>query len=335
MEDNKPAVTFFQRKARSVGNYSVEFIFDDVRNRLKDKIAANTFFSKYESTGLFKRFYNCIEAARNQGGVNHITGDINYIGLFLDKQKTIHTVLDCVFIASSSGLKRSILKYFWLTVPVKRSRFVTAISEATKAEILKYVKCDPAKIVVIPVAISDRFTRKDKVFNRDCPIILQIGTAHNKNIPRLIAALKGINCCLHIVGRQNDEYVKLLREVGVRYEYQWGLSDGEMIKKYEEADIISLTSTYEGFGMPILEAQAIGRPVITSNILSMPEVAGDAACLADPFDVESIRAGINRIIHDDMYRDNLIVKGFQNIKRFDPQGIALQYLELYHETMSL
>jgi len=81
--------------------------------------------------------------------------------------------------------------------------------------------------------------------------------------------------------------------------------------------------------MPILEAQAVGRPVITSNILSMPEVAGDAACLVDPFDVSAIREGILKIIQDGSYREELIRKGQMNIRRFDPEKIALQYLDLY------
>jgi glycosyltransferase involved in cell wall biosynthesis len=95
------------------------------------------------------------------------------------------------------------------------------------------------------------------------------------------------------------------------------------------ADIIALASSYEGFGMPILEGQAVGRPVITSNILSMPEVAGNAACLVDPYDPSSIRQGILKIIQDAAYRDELVRKGFANVKRFDPQVIALQYLDLY------
>ena len=334
MENKEANVVFFQRKARNVGNYSVEFIFNDIRNRLQDKITFSTLYSKYESTGLFKRLYNCVEALLNQGSVNHVTGDINYLGLLLNKKKTIHTILDCVFIASSSGFKRSVLKYFWLAVPVKRSKFITAISTATKNEILKYVSCNPDKIIVIPVAISDRFIQRPKTFNKAKPVILQIGTAHNKNIPRLIEALKGISCTLQIVGKQNHAYENLLKEHTIEYTYQWGLSDEDMISKYAEADIITLVSTYEGFGMPILEAQATGRPVITSNILSMPEVAGDAAYLADPFDVLSIREGFIKIISDDDYRDQLLKNGIENIKRFNPEKIALQYLSLYQKIAS-
>jgi len=333
MESNKidkPEVAFFLRKPRKVGNYSVEFIFEDVKARLKDEMQAYTFFSTYESAGLFKRLYNCIEASFRQKRVNHVTGDINYLGLMLSKKRTIHTILDCVFLSSTSGIRHKILKLFWLTIPLNRSAYVTAISHATKEEILKYKKnYRPERIVVIPVAISNKFKRKDKPFKKEKPVILQVGAAHNKNIPRLIEALKGINCELHIVGKQNEEYEALLKQANIDYVYQWGLTDEEMIKKYEEADMLAFVSTYEGFGMPILEANAVGRPVVTANILSMPEVAGNAACLVDPYDVAAIRQGITKVINDDDYRNTLIQKGFENIKRFDPALIANEYLALY------
>lgn len=329
MGNKRPEVVFFQRKPIKAFNFSVEFIFEDVRKRLGEKIVPSMHISKYDSSGLFKRLYNCFDAWRSQGQVNHVTGDINYIGLFLGKRRTIHTILDCVFIESSSGLKRAVLKLFWLTIPVRRSRYITAISEATKKEILRHAPCDPEKIVVIPVAISQRFKRKDKPFNKDKPVILQIGSAPNKNIPRIIEALQGISCKLEMVGKYNPAYEELLKQAGIEYSYNSGLSDEAMMHKYEEADILIFASTYEGFGMPILEAQAIGRPVVTSDLLSMPEVAGGAACLVDPFSVESIRKGVLRVMQDDNYRERLVLDGFQNIKRYDPQVIADQYLHLY------
>jgi glycosyltransferase involved in cell wall biosynthesis len=122
-----------------------------------------------------------------------------------------------------------------------------------------------------------------------------------------------------------------LRQSGIAYSYHSGLSDAEVLEKYFEADIVTLVSTYEGFGMPILEGQATGRPVITSNLYSMPEVAGDAACIVDPFDARAMRAGFRRLIEDDEYRQALVAKGFDNVKRFDPDRIAEQYLALYQD----
>jgi glycosyltransferase involved in cell wall biosynthesis len=237
-------------------------------------------------------------------------------------------------LSSSSGIKHAILKLFWITIPVRRAKYVTAISESTKNEILKYVDCDPDKIKVVHVAISEKFSRKDKLFNEANPRILQLGTAPNKNIPRLAEALRGIPCTLDIVGRHDPGLEQVLRNHNISYEYSWALSDHEILQKYNQADIITLVSTYEGFGMPILEGQATGRPVITSNVLSMPEVAGDAACIVDPYSIESIRQGFERIIGNKEYREQLIQKGFENIKRFNPHDIAMQYFELYKSIAS-
>ena len=334
MGDKRLRLTYYQRKPRKVGNYSVEFIFDDVRRRLADKIDVHVAYSSFESTGVFKRIYNCIEAVFRQGNVNHVTGDINYIGLFLSGRRTVQTILDCVHLTHSSGVRYKILRLFWLSIPASRSKYLTAISESTKQEILRHVSCDPQKIRVIYVAISEKFSYKPKPFNKQCPRILQIGTAPNKNIPRLIEALKGIPCVLEIVGKQNDEYEQLLKSNNVQYEYKWGLTDEQMLHRYEEADIITLASTYEGFGMPILEGQAVGRPVITASVFSMPEVAGDAAVMVDPYNVGSIREGLLKIINDDAFRDELVRKGRENIKRFDAEKIALQYYELYKDVAS-
>jgi glycosyltransferase involved in cell wall biosynthesis len=332
--DIKPRVVFFHRKPRSVGNYSVEFIFEDVRNRLREKIESKIVVSKYESSGFNKRLYNCYEAWRNQCQVNHITGDVNYLGLFLNRRRTIQTILDCVHLNTSAGIKYKILKLFWLSIPERRAKFITAISESTKQEILRHHKCDPDKIVVIPVAISPKFKRVDKTFNKERPRILQVGTAPNKNIPNLIEAVNGLPCVINIIGKQNDEYEALLKKYNIEYVYEWGLSDEQILQRYAEADILSLASTYEGFGMPILEAQAVGRAVITSKLFSMPEVAGDAAVMVNPHEVSEIRKGLEKIMYNDAFRNDLINRGFQNIKRFDPDFIAEQYLNLYQQIVS-
>jgi glycosyltransferase involved in cell wall biosynthesis len=332
--DAKPKVVFFHRKPRSVGNYSVEFIFEDVRNRLSEEINSKVVVSKYESSGFAKRLYNCLEASYNQGQVNHITGDVNYLGLLLKRKRTIQTILDCVHLNTSQGIKYKILKLFWLSIPERRSKYITAISESTKQEILRHHKCDPDKIVVIPVAISPKFKRVDKSFNKERPRILQVGTAPNKNIPNLIEAVKGLPCVVNIIGKKNDEYEALLKKYNIEYVYEWGLTDEQILQRYEQADILSLASTYEGFGMPILEAQAVGRAVITSKLFSMPEVAGDAAVMVNPYEVSEIRKGLEKIIYDDAFRNDMIGRGFQNIKRFDPDYIARQYLSLYQQIAS-
>jgi glycosyltransferase involved in cell wall biosynthesis len=85
--------------------------------------------------------------------------------------------------------------------------------------------------------------------------------------------------------------------------------------------------------LPIIEANAIERVVVTSNISSMPEVAGDAACLVDPFDIQSIRNGIITVIENDGYRETLIQNGRKNKARFTAEHIANQYYDLYQQLL--
>ena len=116
-----------------------------------------------------------------------------------------------------------------------------------------------------------------------------------------------------------------LNENNIDYANFTYLSDEEVFEQYKECDMLSFVSTYEGFGMPIVEANTVGRPVITSNLLSMPEVAGDAALIVNPYNIDEIRNGILKIINDDIYRNNLIHNGYENVKRFNLNDIAEQY----------
>ena len=109
-----------------------------------------------------------------------------------------------------------------------------------------------------------------------------MGTAPNKNIERLATALSGIDCHLDCVGKLLDSQRAALIRARVPFTEHVGLSDHEVLSRYAECHVVSFASTMEGFGMPILEANAVGRPVVTSNRSSMPEVAGNAACLVDP-----------------------------------------------------
>jgi glycosyltransferase involved in cell wall biosynthesis len=249
--------------------------------------------------------------------------------LGLPAKKTILTIHDSVFIRENKGLKRIFFKWIFLRLPVRHCRFVSTISEKSKKEILEYTGCDPAKVIVIPNPVDRHIYYREKAFNAADPVLLFIGSTPNKNLDRIITAVAGISCTLDIVGQIPEEHLLLLKKHEVRFRQFKQLSETEMADRYAACDIVIFPSLYEGFGLPILEAQKAGRPVLTSNISPMKEAAGGGACLVDPLDPDSIRAGIKRIMEDDRYREDIIKKGFDNIKKYDNRMIAAQYLKLY------
>lgn len=334
LDQKKPLISIFNRKPQEA-NFSVERLFHDVVAALPSDLDYISAISTFESRGIFRRFFNIIEAFFKQNEVNHITGDVHYLSYLLPKKNTLLTILDCGSLERLKGLKRAVLYIFWYWLPVKRVSIITVISESTKRELLRYVKCDESKIRVIPCCISNEFKSSPKEFNSTLPVLLQIGTAHNKNLLKVTEALVGIQCHVRIVGKLSDEQVSQLVSFNISYSCVSNLSDAEIVSEYIKCDALIFASTYEGFGMPIVEANATGRPVITSNILSMPEVAADAACLVDPYDVLDIRRGVLRVLSDENYRNTLIARGYVNAQRFRPNLIANQYAQIYREMISI
>ena len=320
------------RRPHAGGHFSIERSFSavwpELASRLTGRIERVT--AGRASKGFWPRLQIMAQMARLKADVFHLTGDIHFAALALPGRKTILTVHDCGFLRHPNPLARRLLSIFWLKWPVRHCGFVTAVSEATKAEIVQHTGCSPDKINVIPSAIPAHFRPVPKVFNEKKPRILHIGSAPNKNLIRHIEALRGVPCVLHIVATLRDSEKKLLETAGIEYEITPDLDDAGIVQAYENCDLLLFASTLEGFGMPILEAQSVGRPVITSNCSSMPEVAGDGgACFVNPLDTDSIRAGVLRVIHGPEYRERLVLRGFENAARFRAEAVAEAYCQLY------
>jgi len=324
-------ITYFQRKAIPNFHFSVEIIFSDVRKHLPADVQYSVEICRYYSRGLFPRIYDTIEAFFRSGEINHVTGDISFIGILLPARKTIHTILDCVYMKRSSGIRQWVYRLFWIRIPARRCRFITTISEASKAEIVEYARCPADKVKVIPIALSSVFKRAERSYRWEKPRVLLVGAAPNKNIANILEALKDIPCFVRIVGQLNPVFKAFLEQHGIEHEYEWGLNIDQMYDRYRDTDLLVFASTYEGFGMPIIEAQACGTLVVTSNISSMPEVGGTGAVYVDPYSVDSIREGIRNVIGDPSLRERLLASGFDNVKRFNPGAISNMYLELYKQ----
>ena len=208
---------------------------------------------------------------------------------------------------------------------------ITVISDFSKKELSKLIPFAKDKIVVIHNPVNSTLQFTPKTFNEKNPLVLHIGTKSNKNLERTIEALEGIRCRFLVIGELSQKQLTLLRKKKIDYNNKKYISFLEIKAAYEDCDLVSFVSLYEGFGMPVIEAQSVGRPVLTSAIEPLIEVAGDAACMVNPEDTQDIRRGLLRIIEDNRYREELIMKGQENIRRFQLKSIAAQYLALYNE----
>lgn len=317
------------------GSKSIESLFNDIfpENAFKDLLITKK-YAPYESLGLIPRLRCAWWASQLKGSLFHITGDIHFVSMGLPRNRTILTLHDLTTLHRLRGVRRIVFKTLWFDIPINRVFVVTAISNATKNDILKNCRVDEKKIRVIPNIVGTEFFPKDStVFDANCPKILQVGTSDNKNILRLAEAIAPLSCHLNIIGQLDDQTRRKLKQLKIKYTIMQNLTRQEVVEAYQDADIVSLVSTNEGFGLPILEGQATGRCVLTSNISSMPEVAGRGACLVDPYCPESIRNGLVRIINNPNFRMSIIQAGLENVERFSRDRVRQMYYETYLDTL--
>jgi glycosyltransferase involved in cell wall biosynthesis len=311
--------------------FSIEKIFDAIALTLPKELNVQKRYLPHHTSSVKKIMLNMMFAKKQKADVYHVTGDVHYAVMALPKNRTILTIHDCVFLYQYSGVKRWFFHNLLLKWPVKHCRVITTISEQTKRDIIKFSGCNPDKIRVINNPLTEAVYFQPKPFSRELPILLFLGSTPNKNLQRVIEAIKEIPCVLDIVGIIPEEQEKKLREYNIRFNQSSRLSEKELAEKYCSCDLLLFPTLFEGFGLPIIEAQKAGRPVLTSGLSPMQEVAAGAACLVNPEDVKSIKEGILKIINDEGYREQLVKDGFENIKRFEPQAIAQQYYSLYKE----
>jgi len=359
-------VLHHERK-RLASHFSIERLFAEIRRHMPADCEAVSCPAPEASAGIWPRWRNVRHAARQQADVHHIVGDSHYLAFGLPPEKTVLTIHDCGALNRLTGWKRALLKYFWFTGPMRRAAVVTTISETSKDELRKWVGPLADKVEVVPDCVFEDFAYDPKPFNEECPVVLQVGTKWNKNVERVMEAVGGTGCRLEVVGelpktshgltRIDTDRVQAAAPTGLRQECSCPgtpgtrkasseggvddveghsgvrelgrLTDEELVAAYRRCDMVVFASLYEGFGLPILEAQAMGRPVITSNFGAMREAAGDGALLVDPYSVEEIRAAVLRIKNEPGLREELVRRGRENVERYRADAVAASYADLY------
>jgi len=322
-------IKYFFRKPSEVF-HSIEELFQNFQQKLPKESSFDNVYLLHH-TGFIGRIKNIFFVKKHKSDINHITGDVNYIALGLPKKNTIITIHDIGSTLTGSNLKIFIIKLFWYKIPLKRATKITVISEFSKNELLKTFKIDPRKIIVIPNCVSDKFQYQQKEFNEKKPNILIVGTKENKNLTRSLEALKDIQCKVTIIGKLKTSQKKKLEELNTDYENLYNIDYKDIIENYQAADMLLFPTIYEGFGIPILEAQATGIPLLTSNLQPMNQIAGYGAMLVNPFNSNDIKKGVQKIIEDKEYRTEIINKGLENVKKYRCEEIAKRYYAIYQE----
>lgn len=321
-------VVVFIRKKRPEAN-SIEEIFYSLKKYLGDNVALIEL--PYSGASVSSIFKNILFAKKHRGEVNHISGEVHYIALGLGK-RTLLTIHDVQSIVKGNFLARFLKKWIWFKLPLSIVNKVSVISHFTKDELTIMVPKVKRKISVIYNPISTHYIQTLVKRHNNFPNkILHIGTKPNKNLEGVLKAIEGLQLKLTIVGYMSDNQKQLAQELHIHYENYYNISYDKILELYASSSIVTFPSFYEGFGMPIIEANAAGVPIIASDIPVLHEVAGDAAYFVNPKSIEDIRNAIIRLLTDETLRTNLIRLGKQNIERFTPQTVAEQYKTLYNQ----
>jgi glycosyltransferase involved in cell wall biosynthesis len=261
---------------------------------------------------------------------------------------TLLTVHDLSFLRYPDAFVPSLRCYLERTVPrsVARADRVLADSEATRTDLIACYGALSEKVEVLYSGVDPRFRPEQEPGEReqlrarysvgDRPYVLSVGTLQpRKNYVRLIqafATLPPANLQLCIAGGRGwlceDIFAEAERH-GDRVRILGFVDDADLPALYRNAALFALPSLYEGFGLPVLEAMACGTPVVCSNISSLPEVAGDAALMVDPFDIDGLAEAMTRTLEDAGLRQRMIAKGLAQAARFTWAESARQLLGVF------
>ncbi len=261
------------------------------------------------------------------------------------RMKAVLTVHDIVHLVcpGTMPVPHLLVERLLMRWSVSRAVCIIAVSQSTASGIQKAYKVASTKIKTVHSGASapGGTMHAKPAFSRALPsaYFLFVGTPEpRKNIERIFKAFELMqpeDRKLHLViaggpGWKNKAFLDSLRDHPLN-QYVWftGYVETDALSTlYENALCLLFPSLYEGFGLPILEAMACGTPVITSNISSMPEIAGDAALLVDPYDVDALARSMREILTNKKLRKELIAKGFERVKQFSWERCARQTLQV-------
>ena len=244
---------------------------------------------------------------------------------------------------------------FWITFnqSLRKAKKIIAVSQATKNDIVKHFKISPKKIAIIYEGIDKaKFQIPDsrfqilKKYNITKPFILYVGVWRNhKNMVGLIKAFDillkkyKLNYQLVLTGEENPYYPEI-RKTWQNLNLEKNIicpgfvSKKDLVRLYSRTSLCVIPSFYEGFGLVGLEAMSQGAPVVSSHILCLREILGNAAIFFNPYDANDMAEKLFLILSDENLKEKLIKQGFEQIKKYDWKKMAEKTLGIYKKAIN-
>ena len=259
----------------------------------------------------------------------------NTAPLFYNNKMTVVHSLSFSF-KKWNSLKFYYFYKFLIPLVLKTSKHVFTVSDYTLNEIVKYYPNIKNLQTRMSVVYNGHFYSNVKIKNDGSNYILYVGTvSKSKNIKILVDALKLINkrkiiINLKIVGGANSQVFENEKIDNFEWiEFIGHINDtSELASLYSNAKLFVFPSLYESFGIPPVEAQSFGCPVLSSNTTSLPEICGDGAIYFNPYDINDLKEKIELVLNDENLKNELKTKGFENIKRFSWEQSAKKIIEV-------
>jgi glycosyltransferase involved in cell wall biosynthesis len=289
-----------------------------------------------------------IEVVVGRVGLIHATDFV--LPPTLPRTSTLLTVHDLSFVRVPKTADPGLKVYLERVVPdsVRRADHILADSQATKDDLALFYGVSSERVTVLLSGVDGRFRRVidsglltiRSRYKLQRPFILSVGTVQpRKNYIRLIQALvqlrqAGYDIDLVIAGGRGwleDPIYETIRNTRMQEHVHFigFVEESDLPALYSAAECLAFPSLYEGFGLPVVESMACGTPVVTSNISSLPEVAGDAALVVDPYDTDAIAHAIGLLLDDTQLRNQLVRKGYARIGLFSWDESARQLRQIY------
>lgn len=264
---------------------------------------------------------------------------------------TVHDAIPLVYPRTQPLLTRAVF-HTLVRASGRTADIILTMSEASRRDLVRTLHLPMEKIRVTPLA-ADQTQPSESVemleevrsrFGVDGSYFLYVGALHpRKNLSRVLQAFTRVQASapgarLVIAGPPSWGATDVLREVLTRsgdgVVFTGYVSDADLRALYQGALALVFPSIYEGFGLPALEAMALGTPVITSNVSSLPEVVGDAALLVDPLSINEIANAMQRLLEDVQLREEMVQRGLSRSRLFSWDETAKSTLRAYQSALA-